>query len=494
MQDDMDTHASSDPDANEPSEPAAPVEPAAATEPAGPGHTVPADALAAAVGPSATVAPEAGGTPSADAPGPAPEARPSRRRRFVRRGLGGLAGIALIAVVFTAGIGLDRSGMLGGPAAAGTPTDPADFALVREAWDLLHDKYVGAADLNNRDLAYGAIEGLTKAVGDTGHTSFLTPEERARSSSALSGSFVGIGIEVDQKDGLATIVRVMPDSPAEAAGLRAGDRIVDVDGTSVTSADLDQVVALVRGEEGTSVTLTLERDGTAEPIVAKMIRSSIDLPAVSWARVPGTSVVMLRIEHFSSGSADEVKKALADILATEPSGIVLDLRGNPGGYINEGISVASEFLTSGDVHISRDAKGVITPTPVQPGGLAPTIPLVVLVDSGTASTSEIVAGGLQDAGRAAIVGQRTFGTGTVLSEVPLSDGSALRIGVIEWLTPKGRTIWHEGLAPDDSVALATGVSGLVPEDLVGLNVKALADSGDAQLLKALDLLKAGQEG
>jgi len=419
-------------------------------------------------------------------------ARPStRRRRLARRALGGFAVVALAAGMFTAGAGFDRAGLLGGPAAQPTPADAGDFALIREAWDLLHERYVGAPDLSGRDLAYGAIEGLAGAIDDPGHTSFMTPEERDRSHEALSGSFVGVGIEVDERDGGTVIVGVLRGSPAAAAGLRQGDRIVAVDGTSVAAAGLEKTVSLVRGSEGTTVVLTLERQGAAQPIVASMVRATIEQPAVSWAPVPGSSVVMLRLGQFSSGSADEFRAALKDILATEPTGIVLDLRDNPGGYVNEAIAIASEFLTGGDVHLSRDAKGVLTPTPVEPGGLAPTVPLVVLVDEGSASSAEIVTGAIQDAGRAPIVGLTTFGTGTVVSEVPLTDGSALRIGVIEWLTPDGRSIWRVGLAPDYQVALADGAARLEPTDLVGMNATALPRSADLQLLKALDLLAAG---
>ncbi len=412
-----------------------------------------------------------------------------RRRRLARRALAGLVGVALLAGVFTAGVGLDRSGLLGGPAADGATSDPADFALIGEAWDLLHEKYVGASGLDGRAMAYAAIEGLTGAVDDPGHTSFLTPEDLERSRQALSGSFVGVGIQVDEQDGVATVVGVLRGSPAEAAGVHQGDRIVAVDGTPVIGVGLDKVVSLVRGTEGTSVTLSLQRAGTADPIEVSIVRATITTPAVSWAYVPGSSIVMLRIEQFSTGSADEFKAALADVLATKPSGIVLDLRGNPGGYVNEAISVASQFLTTGDVHLSRDAKGTVTPTAVFPGGLAPDIPLVVLVDHGSASSAEIVAGALQDPGRAELVGQRTYGTGTVLSEVPLRDGSALRIGVIEWLTPRGRSIWREGLTPDDQVAMPSGVSPVAPDELVGLNMASLR-TGDLQLAKALDILQA----
>jgi carboxyl-terminal processing protease len=411
-------------------------------------------------------------------------------RRAVRRLASGVLAAFLVAGIFGAGVAVDRTGVLGGPASDAVPVDATDFALIREAWDDLHAKYVGAGDLRSRDLAYAAIEGLTEAVDDPGHTGFLTPEEREQRRQALSGSFVGVGIQVDTRPDGVTVVGVFRGSPAEAAGLRRGDRIRAVDGTPIAADAIDRVVELVRGEAGTDVILTLERAGASEPLVTTVERAEIDLPAVSWAPVPGTSIAMLRLEQFSSGSAGQLQDALGEIVSTEPSGIVLDLRGNPGGYINEAVAVASQFLAEGVVHLSRDAAGDVTPTAVEPGGIATDVPLVVIVDEGSASSAEIVTGALQDAGRATVVGRRTFGTGTVVSEVPLADGSALRIGVIEWLTPDGRSIWRTGLAPDRSVTLPADAAPLVPDDLAAMGPHALIRSGDAQLLAALELLGA----
>jgi len=197
---------------------------------------------------------------------------------------------------------------------------------------------------------------------------------------------------------------------------------------------------------------------------------------------------VLRLESFSSGSADEVVAALKEIKTAGADRLVLDLRGDPGGYVNEAVGVASQFLSSGDVYRQRDASGSTSATPVSPGGIATDIPLVVLVDGGTASSAEIVTGALQDADRATVIGEPTFGTGTVLGRFSLADGSALRIGTVEWLTPSGRRIWHEGLAPDVTVSLPGDVTPVVPADLAALGPTGLADSPDTQLRKALDVL------
>lgn len=418
-----------------------------------------------------------------------PATRP-RLRRIGRRLVAGTLFLGLVAGAFGAGIATDRAGVLGGPADGGTPVDAAEFALIREAWDDLHARYVGAADLDSQQLAWSAIEGLTAAVDDPGHTGFMTPEERATRHDALSGSFVGIGVQIDRRPDGVTIVGVFHGSPAEGAGLRRGDRIVAVDGTPIEADGIDRAIELVRGEPGTQVTITLDRQGATGPVVARIERAAVEIPAVSWARVPGTTIAMLRLERFSSGSAEQLRTALEGVLATEPTGIVLDLRGNPGGYVNEAVAVASQFLSEGVVYRSRDASGTVTTTEVTPGGIATATSLVVLVDEGSASSAEIVTGALQDAGRAVVVGRRTFGTGTVVSEVPLADGSALRIGVIEWLTPSGRSIWRTGLAPDHPVTLASGAVALVPDDLGRMGPHALARSGDVQLLAALEALGA----
>jgi carboxyl-terminal processing protease len=419
-------------------------------------------------------------------------AGPSRRRRFLRAGAAAVTVVGLSGVLFGAGVLVDRTGLLGGPAATVSATD-ADFALIREAWDRLHEQYVNASELDDRDLAYSAIEGITEAIGDTGHTSFLTPEEREQTHDALAGSYVGVGVELSVVDGSAIVDGVFTDSPADKAGIEVGDRLVAIDGTSVIGSSLDDIALLIRGEAGTSVTVTLERDGAGEPIVAEMVRAEVDVPAVSWARIPGTDLVHLKLEAFTSDAAEDMEAALTTILAARPDGIVLDLRGNGGGYVNESVSIASEFLSGGVVHLSRDAKNTFTPTPVEVDGVATDIPLVVLVDDETASSAEILAGALQDGDRAEIVGRRTFGTGTVLSEVGLSDGSALRIGVIEWLTPSGRQIWHNGIAPDFSVTLPAGVHPVGPDEIEDLDEAGLAALEDLQLAKAIEVVSAATD-
>jgi carboxyl-terminal processing protease len=209
---------------------------------------------------------------------------------------------------------------------------------------------------------------------------------------------------------------------------------------------------------------------------------------VTWQQLPGTTIAHLRITAFSQGISQELQKALADIRKQGMTAVVLDLRNDPGGLLDEAVNTASQFLSSGNVLEEKNAQGHITPVPVKPQGMATDLPMVVLINGGTASAAEITAGALQDAHRATLVGETTFGTGTVLNEFHLSDGSALLLATEEWLTPAGRVIWHKGIAPDATVSLPTNVAPLIPEAERGMTTDQLHASGDEQLLRAIDVL------
>jgi carboxyl-terminal processing protease len=431
-------------------------------------------------------------TQTEPAAGAAPSGGRGRRGRVVRR-VGAVVGVlALAGVVFTGGVAADRSGLLGGPAAVPAPKDAAQFAVVEQAWNLLRTQYVRASDVDPTTMAYGAITGMTQAIGDTGHTTFLSPADRKASAAELSGTYVGIGVELDINDsGIPVITGLIHGGPSEAAGILPGDEIIAVDGSATHNVALETIASRIRGATGTKVTLTIQRPGETSTRTFTIVRSEITLPPVDSAMIPGTTIGMIRVEQFSTGAGDQFATQLKALLAKHPTGLILDLRGDPGGYTSEATSIASQFLTSGDVYITRDASGKETAVPVKPGALAPTIPLVVLVDNGTASSAEIVAGALQDAGRAQIVGTTTFGTGTVVAEYPLKDGSALRIGTIEWLTPKHQQIWHHGISPNVTVELAQGVLLVTPNDLASLGASGIASTKDAQLTKAITLIESG---
>jgi len=430
-------------------------------------------------------------------PGPsqAPTSQAAGRGRRTAA-IGSVVVLALV-VTFTAGIGVGR---LVAPAGASTGTTPnpaspgtTDLGLIEEAWDTLHQQYVGRDQLDDRDLIYGAIDGMTDAVGDTGHTDFMTPEERRQRDDSLSGSYVGIGVRIEPDEaGLPKIIGVFEESPAEKAGLKPDDVIVAVDGKRTEDSSIDEVAGWVRGEAGTTVELTVRKGADGPERTVSVVRGDVPIRPVSWTMVPGTKTALIRLEQFSNGAADDMVETLKTARADGAERIVLDMRGNPGGYVNEAVGVASQFLTGGLVYIERNAQGGTTDHAVSPGGVATDLPLVVVVDGNTASSAEIVSGALQDAGRAKVVGETTFGTGTVLGEFDLSDGSALRVGTVEWLTPSGRRIWHEGIAPDVPIAMPPDVEPLSPDDIARLTAATVASIDDTQLTKALEVVSTQQ--
>jgi len=444
--------------------------------------------LPATPDPRPPTAPIAGWTPPTPPGWDAP--RPARGRGL----LIATAVVLAVLVVFSLGVSIGQAGL--GSAAGSSPSySPSagapDWRLLDEAYGLLEEHFVDPAALDALTLERGAIAGMTESLDDRGHTGYLTPDEVKARDDSLSGTFVGVGAVLDQQDGAVRIVRVLRDSPAERAGLQTGEEMVSVDGTSVAGLTLDEVVSKVRGIEGTKVTLEL-RSPSATPRTLTITREKLDLPLASWAFVPGTRDAVLRLESFSAGAGKATSAALREALDEGAQGIVLDLRGNPGGYVNEPVEVASQFLSSGVVYVSEDRSGTRTPHEVKGGGIATDIPLVVLVDGQTASSAEILTGALQDAGRATIVGVTTYGTGTVVSTFPLQDGGALTIGTERWLTPKGRAIWREGLVPDEVAELPTGAALVVPDDFATLGAGGVAATADPQLEAALAAL--GREG
>lgn len=431
-------------------------------------------------------------------PAPQPLAAPPAKggwgERSVSRGLVLVLAPVLAIVMFAGGVFVARTDALGAPVAASPAASAAagpdaELALVEEAWRSIQDNYVDAKNLDNRALAYAAIRGLVEAVGDEGHTSFMTAEQAKASDQSLSGTFVGIGVQVEEdEDGKIQITTVFPATPAEEGGLRRGDHILAVDGKSTEGETVGEVVSRVRGPEGEKVTLTLGRDGS-DDLDLTFTRRKYDLPLVSWSMVPGRDVALIRLDQFSTGAADAVKKAISAAKEQGAKSIVFDLRGNPGGYVHEAIGVASQFLEDGIVYQALDRGGKQKDGEVTKGGLATDLPLVVLADGSSASSAEIVTGAIQDAKRGKVVGDKTFGTGTVINRFDLADGSSLRIGTERWLTRAGRPIWHEGLEPDVKVQLADTVQYLLPNDLRDMSAADLAKSEDLQLLKALELLR-----
>lgn len=373
----------------------------------------------------------------------------------------------------------------------GQPGGAFDIKLIQQAWDRINQDYVDRTVVQAKPLTYAAIKGMTDSLGDTGHTRFMTPDEVKQENNFTSGSFEGIGAQVQNKDNHTVIVAPFEGSPAEKAGLKAGDIILAVNGENVDGMAVNDVVAKIVGPAGTQVTLTIQDGKTGEKRDVTITRARIALKNVSWTMVPGTKIAHIYVSAFSQAVTQDLQKYLDAAKGEGATGIILDLRNDPGGILDESVGVASQFLAGGNVLQEKDARGTITNVAVKPGGAATDIPVVVLVNNGTASASEIVAGALQDAKRAQLVGETTFGTGTVLNQFGLSDGSALLLATQEWLTPSGRVIWHKGITPDVPVSLANNATPVTPDVEKSMSPDQVQKSTDAQLLKALELLGAG---
>ncbi|HZU36316.1 MAG TPA: S41 family peptidase, partial [Gemmataceae bacterium] len=287
-----------------------------------------------------------------------------------------------------------------------------------------------------------------------------------------------------------TIIYTLPHSPARAAGMKPGDVIEEVDGQDVKSLSLQQLVQHIRGPAGTEVHLKVQRGELPQTVDLHIKRARVDVPDVTWQMLPNVSIAHVAIRNFGEHTDKQLREALEAARKQGAKGVVLDVRGNPGGLKEQAVKVTSEFLKSGEVvFLQKDAKGQTQSIVAEKGGGAADIPLCLLIDEGTASSAEILAGALQDHERGKLIGTRTFGTGTVLGEFRLTDGSAVLLAISEWLTPKGRQIWHQGIAPDIEVALPPDASIVMPETETKLTAEALAHSDDTQLLKAIEVMK-----
>jgi carboxyl-terminal processing protease len=392
----------------------------------------------------------------------------------------------LVVVLLATALGAYMVGRWQSPATL-DEKDRKSLALYAEALDTVRKNYVDQKDIDPKKETYGAIEGMLETLGDGGHTRFLTPAERKQNDQSLSGTYVGIGVQLETKNGEVVVAAPIDGSPAEKAGISSDDVLVAVDGKSVRGDEVSEVVEKVKGPEGTKVELTVRHDGQKRTY--NLQRAEIDSPVASWALIPGTRVAIVLLSSFSDDSAQELENAFEEAKAAGARRFILDLRNNPGGRLDQAVEMAGYFLEPESiVYIRKDASGEREEITVEGDPESTEAPLAVVVDGGSASSAEILAGALRDNDRAPVIGETTFGTGTVLSEFVLRDGSSILLGVAEWLTPNGDFIRNTGITPDVKVSLSKGTEPLTPDDASDLSREEILEK-DAQLRTAYERLQ-----
>ncbi len=391
--------------------------------------------------------------------------------------------LALVLLILVVALGAYLFGRSQSPADLGE-ADQESLRLYAGALDVVQDDYVDQGAVKPRQQTYAAIEGMLDSLGDEGHTRFLTPEERQQNRQGLSGTYVGVGIQLESKEGSAVVAAPIEGSPAEQAGVQTGDVIIAVNGNGVRKQELSKIAERVRGPEGTEVEITVLRNEEERGFTLE--RSKIESPVTSWNIVPGTDVAQVRLASFTNDSAERLEEAFTEARDAGAERFILDLRNNPGGRLDQAVDIAGQFLEPDSVvYLRKDASDDREEVRVA-GGANPTeAPLTILVNNGSASSSEILAGAFRDNERAPVIGTTTFGTGTVLKEFTLDDGSSILLGIAEWLTPNGDFIRDSGIDPGIKVKLGKDGEPVFPTDAKDLSREEILNR-DAQLRRAFE--------
>ena len=350
----------------------------------------------------------------------------------------------------------------------------ADFSEFWKAWQLVSQNFApgaNAAKTTDQDHVYGAIQGMVASFGDP-YTTFFPPSQNNQFQAQIAGSFSGIGIQIGMKDGVLTVIAPLKGTPAEAAGIKAGDAIIKIGDTNTSTITIDQAVDMIEGKDGTTVTLTLARQGAPTPIVLTITRKTINLPTVDTETRSDKGVFIIHLYTFSAQSSELFKQALNSYLASGYHNLLLDLRGNPGGYLDAAVQIGSEFVPQGEVivkEIGKNPNDITIHNSTGPKVFPAGDKLIILADQGSASAAEILAGALSQQGIGTLVGQQTFGKGSVQQVMPLTSDTSLKITIAHWYTPDGTSISAKGLTPKI----------LIPFDTTAKT--------DTQLDKAVDL-------
>jgi carboxyl-terminal processing protease len=359
-----------------------------------------------------------------------------------------------------------------GSAAISTSTDDSfDVNLYSEVWNTLKQNYVDKITIKDKDLFYGSLKGLAASLNDP-YTVFMDPKTAKEFSDDLAGTFEGIGAEVGMRNDIITIIAPLDGMPAQKAGIRSGDKIYKIDGQTTAGLTVDEAVNKIRGTKGTKVTLTILRGTPEKPQDISITRDVIFVKSVK-TEMRKDGIYVIKVSNFNDDTENLFEAAVNEALTKNPKGIILDLRDNPGGYLDTAVSMASEWVEAGPVVVEQFGENKRNEYPSNGSARLKNIPTVVLVNGGSASASEILAGALRDYKKATLVGEQTYGKGSVQTLKDFSDGSSLKVTIAKWLTPAGDFINEKGIAP--------GVVVKLTQTDIDKNI-------DPQMNKAIDIL------
>lgn len=374
--------------------------------------------------------------------------------------------IVLIAAIFGAGFYFGDNENRDKTEAPGSGSEEVSFSLSEESgtdleafwkvWQTLEEKYVPPSTttpiITGEDRVWGAIEGLAAAYKDP-YTVFFPPVESKMFADEIKGSFNGVGMEIASQDGILTVVAPLKNTPADRGGVKSGDKIIQIDDKQAARMGVDEAISLIRGERGTTVTITFVREGARDPIVKTLTREPIDIPTIDYKLLP-SGVYLIQLYSFSENSPDLFRRALREFVESKSNKLILDLRNNPGGYLEAAVSMASWFLPTGKTIVTEDFGSKRDPIIHRSRGynvFNNNLEFVILINNGSASASEILAGALNEYGKATLIGENTFGKGSVQELVPITSETSLKVTVAHWLTPNGNSISNGGLKPNIEV-------------------------------------------